>query len=193
MNAAGARPDDTGSVETLVAHSKFLSLVLRHRPEAIGLNLDPQGWAQLDELIRLANAHGRSLDHATIVGIVAASDKQRFAMSADGRRIRANQGHSVAVDLKLAALPPPDLLFHGTADRFVASIRAQGLLPQARQHVHLSADVATATAVGARHGRPVVLTVQAARMQRDGHVFHCSANGVWLTAAVPAEYLDVPT
>jgi len=172
--------------------SKFLSLVLRHEPQRIGLTLDSEGWADLERLIELANAAGVALTRERVLDIVAASDKQRFALSDDGNRIRANQGHSVAVDLKLDAQMPPDVLFHGTATRFAASIRERGLLPGARQHVHLSTTAATATEVGARHGKPLVLTVRAADMQRDGYPFHRAANGVWLTAAVPAAYLVFP-
>lgn len=176
----------------LESSSKFLSLVLRHQPEAIGLTLDAQGWADIDTLVRLANAQGTALTRAGVEDIVASSDKQRFAIDPTGQRIRANQGHSVAVDLQLTPAEAPDTLFHGTATRFLPSITEKGLIPGARQHVHLSADATTATAVGGRHGKPVVLTVRAADMQRDGHVFYRSANGVWLTASVPAQYLVFP-
>lgn len=146
----------------------------------------------MDDLVRLANAHGKALDHAIIADIVATSDKQRFSLSADGCRIRANQGHSVAVDLKLAALVPPDVLFHGTADRFTDAIRTRGLLPQGRQHVHLSTDRQTAIQVARRHGVPVLVLVDAARMHASGHVFHRSDNGVWLVATVPVDCLRFP-
>jgi putative RNA 2'-phosphotransferase len=172
--------------------SKFLSLILRHKPEEIGLILDPEGWADLDELIRLANAKGNALTRELVREIVASNDKQRFALSPDGLRIRANQGHSVHVDLKLEPQPPPDILFHGTATRFVASILEAGLRPGSRQHVHLSAGEDTAINVGSRHGKPVVLKVRAADMVRDGHRFYRSANGVWLTDLVPPGYLDYP-
>ena len=172
--------------------SKFLSLILRHKPEAIGLILDPEGWADLDELIRLANARGTALTRELVREIVASNDKQRFALSPDGLRIRANQGHSVHVDLKLEPQQPPAILFHGTATRFVASILEAGLRPGSRQHVHLSAGEDTAISVGGRHGKPVVLTVRAAEMVRDGHRFYRSANGVWLTDLVPPGYLDYP-
>jgi len=176
----------------LVHTSKFLSLVLRHRPDRIGLTLDPQGWARVDELIEAAQRARVPLDRELLRRVVAENDKQRFAFSDDGERIRASQGHSVAVDLGLVALAPPELLYHGTADRFVESIRLQGLVRRNRTHVHLSPDARTATQVGQRHGRPVVLTVRSGQMHRDGIVFHQSANGVWLTEAVLPSYLDFP-
>lgn len=170
--------------------SKFLSLVLRHEPECIGLSLDEAGWASIDELLRLAAAAGQEITRDVLLEIVATSDKQRFALSPDGERIRANQGHSISIDLGLAPVAPPRLLFHGTASRFLESILANGLRPGARQHVHLSADDATARRVGQRHGSPVVLRVDAAAMHAGGHAFYRSANGVWLTAAVPPRYLE---
>jgi putative RNA 2'-phosphotransferase len=173
-----------------VSKSKFLSLVLRHKPEEIGLVLDQNGWASIDELIDFANASGTKLSRPQIESIVANSDKQRFAISPDGMKIRANQGHSVDIALGLAPQTPPEQLYHGTATRFLDSIRASGLHSASRQHVHLSSDLATAEKVGSRHGKPVVLTVESGRMARDGHLFYVSENGVWLTDAVPACYLD---
>ena len=170
--------------------SKFLSLVLRHQPDAIGVALDAQGWANIDELIARSGASKHALTRAMIDDIVATSDKQRFAISADGQFIRANQGHSLKVDLGLVATAPPTVLFHGTASRFLDSIRADGLLASRRQHVHLSASTETAVKVGSRHGRPVVLTVNAGKMADAGHVFFVSDNGVWLTDAVPVVFLD---
>lgn len=178
--------------DPLVSSSKFLSLVLRHRPDAIGLTLDDAGWADIDELIRLAQGH-RSLNRALIEQVVEANNKQRFAISEDGRRIRANQGHSIGVELGLQPLAPPPRLYHGTATRFVDSIRREGLRKRDRQHVHLSADAATAITVGARHGKPVVLIVDAAEMAAAGHAFFRSENGVWLTDAVPAPFIDFGT
>lgn len=175
----------------LVRSSRFLSLVLRHDPGRIGLHLDDQGWASITELIVAARSSGIELTDETLQEIVRTNEKQRFAISPDGSRIRARQGHSIAVDLGLSPVPPPDLLYHGTATRSLDSILARGLLPRRRQHVHLSPDVATATEVGRRHGEPVVLAVDARRMHEDGHVFYCSENGVWLTAAVPREFLSV--
>jgi putative RNA 2'-phosphotransferase len=176
----------------LVKLSRFLSLVLRHAPDRIGLTLDAQGWADVGELVRLAEAHGQPLDRVRLQRIVAESDKQRFALSPDGTRIRANQGHSVDIDLALPPMAPPDRLYHGTADRNVVSIEANGLNAGNRQHVHLSPDRATATKVGARHGRHVVLEVESGAMHRDGHHFFRSDNGVWLTDHVPARYIRFP-
>jgi putative RNA 2'-phosphotransferase len=176
----------------LESTSKFLSLVLRHKPDAIGLKLDAEGWADLDQLLELANAKGTALTHDVVLEIVATSDKKRFALSPDGKRIRANQGHSVAVDLNLIPKEPPAILFHGTATRFAQSIREKGLMPGARQHVHLSLAATTAAEVGSRHGKPLVLVVRASDMHRDGFKFFLSDNGVWLTASVPTRYLEFP-
>jgi putative RNA 2'-phosphotransferase len=173
--------------------SKFLSLVLRHKPEEIGLTLDENGWANIEELIQLANLRGTRLNRALLDQLVAENDKQRFALSEDGRRIRASQGHSIDIDLALAPAQPPELLYHGTASRFIESIRASGLHSANRHHVHLSLDVPTATKVGQRHGKPVVLTVRSGEMSEAGHSFFLSANGVWLTERVPAEFIDFPT
>jgi putative RNA 2'-phosphotransferase len=172
--------------------SKFLSYVLRHRPEAIGLELDAQGWADVDELVAKAQADGVRLTRELVERTVETNGKQRFVLDADRRRIRANQGHSIPVDLGLEPVPPPDVLYHGTARRSLASIREQGLVPRNRQHVHLSGDPETARHVGQRHGEPVVLTVDAAAMARGGHAFYRSLNGVWLTDAVPPGYLGEP-
>ena len=173
-----------------VQTSKFLSLILRHNPEKIGLVLDTEGWASVPELLRLANAAGHPLSQELLLDVVERNDKQRFAMSADGKRIRANQGHSVQADLGLAPTEPPEHLYHGTAERNLASIRRTGLVSGSRNHVHLSPDEATATKVGQRHGRPVVLIVDATSMHRSGHTFYLSANGVWLVDRVPPEYLS---
>jgi putative RNA 2'-phosphotransferase len=174
----------------LVKTSKFLSLVLRHRPERIGLELTEDGWAKVSELLHLMTAAGHPLTRETLLRVVAENDKQRFAMSEDGSRIRASQGHSVEIDLALPPTDPPELLYHGTADRFVDSILEHGLLRGSRNHVHLSLDIETATRVGQRHGKPIVLTIAARSMQRAGHVFFLSENGVWLTEHVPCEYLS---
>ncbi len=176
----------------LVRLSKFLSRVLRHHPEAIGLTLDAQGWAEVAHLLVQARTHGVALTWETLQEIVAQNDKQRFAFSDEGTRIRASQGHSIPVDLGLAPTEPPELLYHGTAARFVAAIRGRGLLPGRRNHVHLSADETTATRVGGRHGDPVVLKVRAGLMHAAGYRFYLSANEVWLTEHVPALYLDFP-
>jgi putative RNA 2'-phosphotransferase len=169
--------------------SKFLSLVLRHRPESIGLALDESGWAQTAELMERMGAHGTELGRDLLRHIVDTNEKKRFELSTDGARIRASQGHSLPVDLGLEALPPPETLYHGTATRFLSSIRLEGLRKGARHHVHLSTDTGTAVAVGGRHGKPVVLRVEAGRMVADGHRFYRSANGVWLVEAVPPAYI----
>ena len=175
-----------------VKMSRFLSYVLRHHPDSIGLALDSNGWANVDELIRLANRHGTPLTHTLLEELVAENDKQRFAFDEAGQRIRANQGHSVEIDLALTATEPPDLLFHGTAGRFVPSIRGTGLHSGNRHHVHLSLDRQTAEKVGQRHGKPVVLTIQAGAMHEAGHAFYLSANRVWLTELVPVQWIYFP-
>lgn len=172
--------------------SKLLSLVLRHDPAKLGLTLDAQGWVAVADLLAAAQHHGVALDADTLARVVADNDKQRFAFSPDGDYIRASQGHSVAIDLALEPVTPPNLLYHGTASRFVDSIRQAGLERRSRQHVHLSADLATAVAVGQRHGTPVVLTVQAGAMATAGFMFYRSANGVWLTDHVPLNHLAFP-
>lgn len=170
--------------------SKFLSYILRHQPQAIGIQLDSEGWADLDALIEGAASQGRSLTREDILDVVASSDKQRFAVSADGRQIRANQGHSTpTVAIEHEPKTPPALLYHGTASRFLDSIRAQGLLPGTRHHVHLSFEKQTAEDVGRRYGTPVVLEIDAAAMHRQGFRFYQADNGVWLTDRVPAEFL----
>ncbi|MFF4113960.1 RNA 2'-phosphotransferase [Streptomyces sp. NPDC001714] len=170
--------------------SKYLSKHLRHQPERIGLSLDEAGWVEIDTLLAAAAAHGFPVSREELDHVVAANDKQRFAI--EGTRIRASQGHSIDVDLGLPPATPPPYLYHGTVARNLEAIRSEGLRPMNRHDVHLSADRETATRVGARRGRPVVLSVDAAAMHRDGHVFHISANGVWLTRAVPPRYLRFP-
>ena len=173
--------------------SRFLSLILRHAPDTIGVSLDRNGWADVAELLDKAGRHGTPLTLETLREVVAGNDKQRFAFNEDGTRIRASQGHSVrSVDLALAPAMPPEVLYHGTASRFITSIRRSGLRPGARQHVHLSADRDTATRVGARHGVPVVLAIRAAALHAQGQAFYQSDNGVWLTGAVPVRYIDFP-
>jgi putative RNA 2'-phosphotransferase len=172
--------------------SKFLSLVLRHRPEQIGIALDPHGWVDVDALLDACARHGRPISRELLDEIVATSDKQRFAFNDDGRQIRANQGHSVEVDLELAPVEPPEVLYQGTVARFLPSIRREGLRRMKRHHVHLSDSRETALAVGRRRGEPVLLAIESGRMHRDGHAFYLAANGVWLTDAVPPEYLVFP-
>ncbi|WP_141586737.1 RNA 2'-phosphotransferase [Actinomadura sp. WMMA1423] len=168
--------------------SKYLAKHLRHRPERIGLTLDPEGWAEVAELLSAAAAHGFALTRAELEHVVAVNDKKRYELSGD--RIRAVQGHSVPVSLNLPVTAPPDLLYHGTVRRSVEAILRDGLLPMGRHAVHLSPDRETARRVGARRGVPVVLTVQAGRMAADGHEFRVSANGVWLADTVPPRYLS---
>jgi putative RNA 2'-phosphotransferase len=178
--------------DDLVSVSKFLSLILRHNPDKIGLTLDENGWAEIEVLIQRANQNGRRLTRPLLDRVVADNDKQRFAISDDGLRIRASQGHSVEIDLALAPSEPPKVLYHGTASRFVESIRAGGLHSGNRQHVHLSLDIQTATKVGQRHGKPVILVVRSGEMSSAGHKFYLSDNGVWLTELVPVEFIDFP-
>ncbi|MFJ7908098.1 RNA 2'-phosphotransferase [Kitasatospora sp. NPDC096204] len=174
----------------LVRSSKMLSRILRHEPGLVGITLDGAGWVRVDELLTALAARGRPLTRAELDHVVATNNKRRFGYSPDGLSIRANQGHTVVVDLGLAAAVPPPVLYHGTAGRHLAAIFHEGLRPMARQDVHLSADTETATRVGARHGRPVVLTVNAAAMAAAGHEFRLSENGVWLTDAVPPQFLS---
>jgi putative RNA 2'-phosphotransferase len=169
--------------------SKFMSLVLRHQPEAIGLQLDENGWANVQELITKMKANGTDVDITTLIITVDTNDKKRFAFNEDKTMIRANQGHSIAVDLNLKTAIPPDILYHGTAERFVASILKEGLTKQQRRHVHLSWQIETAKAVGSRHGKPVILMINAKAMIQDGHTFYLSDNNVWLVDAVPAQYI----
>ncbi|MFE9533063.1 RNA 2'-phosphotransferase [Streptomyces sp. NPDC006691] len=184
---AGVLPDDRRTVKV----SRYLSKHLRHQPERIGLALDPNGWVDIDVLLRASAAHRFPITRAELDHVVATNDKRRFAV--EGGRIRASQGHTVAVDLGLATAEPPAYLYHGTVARSLAAIRAEGLRPMGRHHVHLSPDRETAAKVGARRGRPVVLGVDAGAMHRAGHVFHVSANGVWLAEAVPPEYVRLRT
>lgn len=169
--------------------SKFLSLILRHDPARIGLSVDAGGWARLSDIVEKA---GFAVTGSALAETVRTSDKQRFALSGDGLRIRANQGHSFPVDLGLEPVSPPDLLFHGTAEKTLDTILAEGLKPMRRQHVHLSKDRETAAKVGQRHGRPVVLIVEAGLLVQTGQPFYLSANGVWLTGPVAPEFLKRP-
>jgi putative RNA 2'-phosphotransferase len=172
-----------------VKTSKFLSYILRHRPDSIDITLDENGWVDIDELLAAAQRHGKELSRARLEQIVATNDKKRFAVSDDGRYIRASQGHTVSVDLDLAPTVPPEFLYHGTVERFLDSIRSQGLIRGSRHHVHLSPDEATAQKVGSRRGKPVILIVEATRMHAAGHQFFRSDNNVWLTENVPARFL----
>jgi putative RNA 2'-phosphotransferase len=170
--------------------SKLLSLVLRHDPALIGVTLDRAGWVDVQVLLDALAHHGRPMSAEQLARVVRTSDKQRFALDDSNRRIRANQGHSVEVDLGLPASTPPGRLFHGTPLRNIDAILSEGLLPGRRHAVHLSSDVETAQRVGARRGSSVVLVVDAEAMHADGHSFTVSANGVWLVRAVPARYVS---
>lgn len=176
----------------LIKISKFLGFILRHKPESINLTLDQQGWAEVDQLINLAAQKGTKIDFSMLEKIVANDDKQRFSFSQDQSKIRANQGHSIEVDLSLKPQTPPEYLFHGTATRFIKSISQQGLLKKSRQYVHLSANKSTAISVGQRYGTPVLLKIRAKKMQEIGYSFFLSDNGVWLTDRVPRAFIDFP-
>jgi putative RNA 2'-phosphotransferase len=179
----------TMNERTRTALSKFLSYVLRHEPAAASVTLDEAGWVDVDALLRGAAAKGREFTREDLEEVVATNAKQRFAFSDDGRRIRANQGHSMDVELGYEASEPPDVLFHGTIARALASIRENGLRKMDRHHVHLSVDEPTARAVGTRRGKPVILRIDARAMRGAGHAFYRTPNGVWLTDVVPAEFI----
>lgn len=169
--------------------SRFIALILRHKPEAVGITLDEHGWASVSELLSGINACGKEIDMQMLEEIVAEDEKQRYSFNADKTKIRANQGHSVNVDVELKKAEPPEILFHGTGEKFVSSIKSEGLKPKSRLYVHLSKDRGTAVKVGSRHGKPVVFEVNSGEMSRNGFEFFLSENGVWLTKIVPAEYL----
>ena len=168
---------------------KFLSLVLRHNPQAAGITLDEHGWADVQELLSGVRHSGRQIDIETLERIVRENNKQRYSFNADHTKIRANQGHSLQVDVELTAVKPPRYLYHGTATRFLVAIRQEGIRKMSRQYVHLSSDFQTAMEVGRRHGSPVVLTIHAEAMAQDGVIFYQSKNGVWLCEYVAPEYL----
>nr|HEX4316109.1 RNA 2'-phosphotransferase [Kofleriaceae bacterium] len=172
--------------------SKFISLVLRHDPARFGVALDDHGWTDVAALLAALAANGHPITRDDLAHIVATSDKKRFALSDDGARIRANQGHSVDVDLALEPVAPPDVLFHGTIGTVVDAIRTHGLVKGARHHVHLSADRTVAMQVGGRRGKPVILVVRAPAMAAAGHLFYRSQNGVWLADHVPPEFIEFP-
>lgn len=175
----------------IVKVSKYLSKHLRHQPERIGLTLEPGGWARVDDLLAACAGNGFRISRADLDTVVAENDKKRFSFDETGERIRANQGHSVEVELGLAPAAPPDVLYHGTGAQSVEAIRREGLKKMRRHHVHLSRDVETAVKVGSRHGRPAVFVVGTQAMAAAGHVFYVSDNGVWLTDEVPAEFLSL--
>ncbi len=166
-----------------------MSLLLRHHPEAAGLSMDPHGWIETDALIEAVRKKFPEFNKRSLDEIVSTNDKKRFSFNEDETKIRARQGHSVDVDVNLKETVPPEYLWHGTADRFLDSIRKEGLRKMNRLYVHLSPDAQTAVKVGKRHGRPVILMIDAAKMHADGYVFYLSENGVWLTDHVPAAYI----
>lgn len=173
----------------LTRTSRYLSLILRHRPEAAGITLDEHGWAEVPALIAgVSRTHPLTMD--LLEEIVRTDEKQRYSFNGDRTKIRANQGHSVPVDVELEELPPPEILWHGTGEKYRESILEGGLIPKGRLYVHLSLDEAAAVKVGSRHGRPVLFRVRAGEMHREGFAFYRSANHVWLTKHVPAAYLD---
>lgn len=169
--------------------SKYMSLILRHKPETIEISLDEHGWANVNELIDgIAKTHTFNMD--ILEEIVKTDSKQRYSFNDDKTLIRANQGHSIRVDVKFEEKEPPTLLWHGTGEKYVASIDVQGLIPKSRLHVHLSKDEDTAITVGKRHGKPIIYYVKAKQMYNDGYKFFLSVNGVWLTKEVPVKYLE---
>lgn len=172
--------------------SVFISLILRHQPEVIGISLDRHGWANVQELIDGINKTGKySIDMPTLEEIVRTDNKQRYSFNEDKTKIRANQGHSVNVDVELKEAVPPEILYHGTGEKYVDSINTEGLKPKSRLYVHLSKDIDTAIKVGSRHGKPVVYKVSAEEMHRQGYQFYLSENGVWLTKIVPADFIKI--
>ncbi|MCR9120134.1 MAG: RNA 2'-phosphotransferase [bacterium] len=172
--------------------SKFLSLVLRHQPEKIGIELDNAGWVSVDVLLAALSRHKRGMSRATLNEVVATNDKKRFAFSDDGKQIRASQGHSVEIELGYQPATPPEILYHGTPQQFTEIIAAEGLTKMKRHHVHLHLDIATSTAVGQRRGKPVLLAIRAIEMHNGGHEFFVTPNDVWLTDHVPPEFIDFP-
>ena len=176
--------------DSLTGTSRFISLILRHKPEVIGITLDEHGWADVDDMIAGINQSGKyKIDRDILDEIVRTDEKQRYSYNEDHTLIRANQGHSIPVDVELEKVEPPEFLYHGTGEKFTASIDKQGLIPKSRLYVHLSPDEETAVKVGRRHGKPVIYLVRAGNMKRDGYAFYRSVNGVGLTKEVPVKYL----
>ncbi|RXZ83709.1 RNA 2'-phosphotransferase [Paenibacillaceae bacterium] len=173
------------------ALGRFISLILRHQPDAAGISLDGNGWADVAELLAGMSRSGKSIDMATLERIVSSDTKQRYSFNADYTKIRANQGHSISVDVELTQCTPPNPLYHGTASRFLDSIRVEGITKQSRQYVHLTEDMQTARNVGSRYGSPVLLSIDTTAMLRDGHIFYLSANNVWNCSEVPWQYIAI--
>lgn len=172
--------------------SVFISLILRHKPDVIGISLDEHGWANVQELINGINKTGKySIDMPMLEEIVRNDNKQRYSFNEDGSKIRANQGHSINVDVELKEAVPPEILYHGTGEKYVDSINKEGLKPKSRLYVHLSKDVETAVTVGSRHGKSVVYTIASGEMYRQGYEFYLSENGVWLTKNVPVDFMKI--
>ncbi|MDH5680969.1 MAG: RNA 2'-phosphotransferase [Spirochaetota bacterium] len=176
----------------IVKLSKFLSFILRHKPESIGITLDEEGWAKVDEIIEKSASSGQSLSRELIAHVVKTNNKKRFLLSEDQRRIRANQGHSIDVNLKLEAKIPPDTLYHGTAEKYLDSILNSGIEKRNKQHFHLSGDSASASSVDQRHGRAIVLEILSSEKVIDGYSFYLSENGVWLTDFVAVRFIKKP-
>ncbi len=175
-------------MSSLTELGKFIALILRHKPETIGITLDEHGWANVEELLAGINKT-HHIDMATLEEIVRTDNKGRYSFNEDKTLIRANQGHSIPVDVELPITDPPEYLYHGTGEKYVSSIDEQGLIPKSRLYVHLSPDTVTAKIVGSRHGKPVIYKVKSGEMQKDGYTFYLSVNGVWLTKEVPVQYL----
>jgi len=171
--------------------SKYLSLILRHHPEVVNLKLDAHGWVNTNMLIKEVAKKFPGFNQEILDEVVATNNKKRFSYNEDKTKIRANQGHSIQVDVELEKRIPPDILYHGTSSKVVTNIQKEGLLPQKRLHVHLSKDIPTAIAVGKRHGQPVVFRINSKQMIIDGYIFYYSLNGIWLTNAVPPQYLEL--
>jgi len=176
-------------MSSLTDLGKFIALILRHKPETIGITLDEHGWANVQELIAGINKTDH-IDMETLEEIVRTDNKGRYSFNEDKALIRANQGHSIPVDVELPITEPPEYLYHGTGEKYVASIDEQGLIPKSRLYVHLSPDTSTAKTVGSRHGKPVIYKVKSREMQKAGYTFYLSVNGVWLTKEVPVKYLE---
>lgn len=188
MAALYHEENEMGKYDSL---SKFISLILRHKPDVIGISLDKQGWAEVDELISGIRKSGKHIDIEILKEIVKTDRKGRYSFNEDGTRIRANQGHSIRVDVGLKETAPPDVLYHGTAERFMADIMEKGIRSMSRLYVHLSKDMDTAVNVGKRHGKPVVFRINTKKMKEDGVRFFLSENGVWLTDYVAPEYISM--
>jgi len=171
--------------------SKFLSLILRHQPEVIGLSLEENGWISVEKLIKACADHGKKFTLAELKEVVETNDKRRFAFDETGCKIRASQGHSLGVEIEFEKNQPPEVLYHGTAEKNVGIIFAEGLKKMNRHHVHLSVEPETAVAVGTRYGKPVIFEIDTVAMTAEGFEFYVSANGVWLVESVPPKFLKM--